>query len=130
MTVEHNIAARKAAETVFELAVEQSRELPEQSVVAYWCRLLLLVEQVLPSDIRIPRIGPQVPQTPPPMSEDEAKAFEKHSMPWGKYNGTKIADVPMDYLLYIDDQKDEFRDRLHRYLASDRVQREQEVSDE
>jgi len=125
MTIDTNIAARKSAETVFELAVEQSRELPEASVVAYWCRLLLLVEQVLPSGMRV-----EPTSNPSPMSEDEAKAFEKRSMPWGKYNGTKIADVPMDYLLYIDDQKDEFRDRLHRYLASDRVQREQEVSDE
>jgi len=59
-----------------------------------------------------------------PMTEQEAKAYGKTTMVWGKYKGTVMADVPLSYLVWLDAQDDDRR-QLNRYLRSDLVQREQ-----
>ena len=59
-----------------------------------------------------------------PMSDAGSMAFERQQMPFGMHSGTPIADVPMDYLLWLECEPD-FRRDLRRYLRSDRIQREQ-----
>jgi len=56
------------------------------------------------------------------MTEDEAKRFEQSELTFGKFTGKRVADVELSYLEWLDG--DEFRWKLHRYLKSDRVQRE------
>ena len=58
-----------------------------------------------------------------PMTRQESQKFDKETMPFGKHKGQRIADVPLDYLLWLDDQPD-FRRSLWRYLGSERIQAE------
>ena len=35
------------------------------------------------------------------MTEFDTSPISDPSMPWGKYEGTKLADLPADYLLWL-----------------------------
>ena len=64
------------------------------------------------------------------MTNEEAKEFGNYLIPFGKYAGTRIDKVPLDYLLWIDSGHFlayiGFRENIHRYILSERIQREQE----
>lgn len=52
---------------------------------------------------------------PEPMSQDESWAFEKTSMPYGKYRGFRIRDIPVEYLEAVASGVP-FARKLNRYL--------------
>lgn len=53
----------------------------------------------------------------PRMSAEQAAAFSSEVIGFGKYSGSKICDIPVDYLRFIA-QPDPFKQRLVRYLAT------------
>jgi uncharacterized protein (DUF3820 family) len=67
--------------------------------------------------------SPQRPATAP-MTDPEARAFGQQVLSWGKHAGRTIDEVPLDYLVWLAGQEDEFRRELRRYLASPRIDAE------
>jgi len=61
-----------------------------------------------------------------PMTETEVAAFGNHAMEFGKHAGEQVKAVPLDYLLWLEEQPD-FRRNLRRYLRSDTLQRQQDA---
>lgn len=94
-----------------EVAMEQTTELRFVVLDALAKRFGTIVREVVSEE---------------PMSDAESKAFERQQMPFGMHSGELIADVPMDYLLWLECEPD-FRRDLRRYLRSDRIQREQDT---
>jgi len=58
-----------------------------------------------------------------PMTDDQAVGFGQESMPFGKYRGRRIADIPLGYLQYLDKHV-ELICRLRSYVESDIIQSE------
>ena len=123
MSIEDNIAARKAADEAFELmslAISEQSLSPEAAAKA-WRSIGDRIDAVTQTE-REPVESPNV------MSDQEAKRFERSIVSFGKHKGKAIKDVPLDYLLWVDG--DEFRGDLRRYLKREDVQREQEREQE
>jgi uncharacterized protein (DUF3820 family) len=121
MGIPENITARKAAEDINGFMDMALNDVPSGSARVFF----KTIAEHIPS-----RYLPRSPASPLlPMSENDSKRFEKTLFPYGKHCGTKISDVPLDYLFWLDEQ-DDFRHTLRRYLLSDRVQREQKQSEE
>lgn len=71
--------------------------------------------------------APPTPRSPIcPMNDMEARVFEENLMPYGKHRGENVGSVPLDYLLWLADNKDDFHGELRRYCLSRRVQDEQD----
>ncbi len=94
-----NIAARQAAQDLIACAGEQ----PER----FWEIVVKLATAKLPP----------VPDPKPPMTEAEAVSFERTRIPYGKYVGVTLGDVPVSYLLFIA-EGDDFARQLRRYVKS------------
>ena len=62
-----------------------------------------------------------------PMSDWQASDFGARLMMFGKHAGTRIDQVPLEYLIWLAESPDEFRAELRRYLKSKRVQIEQDM---
>lgn len=105
-----NIAARKEAEALVELAGEQPRR--------FWEVLAELAVSKLPPK-------PVLPERDPPMTEQEALYFEEQSMPYGKHQGGLVGMVEPSYLLFLT-EGDAFSKKLRRYVKSKRFQDRQE----
>lgn len=119
MTLETRIQARKAADEIMELVIEESRRHSPEARHFLMC-LLDQLGQLLNEESPVV----EQPQNNGAMSDDDARHWERHyRIDFGKYSGQLIKDVPLDYLLWIDD--DAFRRQLRRYLASDHAQQEQ-----
>lgn len=103
-----NVAAGKAAAELVDLAGEQPPH--------FWECLAKLATAKLPAKEE-PSIlfGPKAA-----MNDAQAATFERSAMPFGKYEGEQIADVPARYLLWLTES--EFTATMRRYLASDRFQ--------
>ena len=60
-----------------------------------------------------------------PMSDTEAKAHgQTQTMRFGKYEGRRIDDVPLDYLIWLADESRRLWKEMHRYLNSPRIKKE------
>jgi uncharacterized protein (DUF3820 family) len=53
-----------------------------------------------------------------PMEDDEAREFSEEPMPFGRFKGRRIHDVPMDHLVWLDRQRRDWWLRLEGYLRS------------
>ena len=75
-------------------------------------------------------VGPGSVGTTPvpirPMSNTQSRAFDQEAMPYGKYKGHPVGNIPLDYLCWLADDRDAFVADLRRYCLSRRVQDEQE----
>ncbi len=69
----------------------------------------------------LPPVAPVEPAITP-MSDGEARGFEKTEMPFGKHAGKPIAEVPLDYLDWLVGQNEEFNAKLARYMRNGLVQ--------
>jgi len=116
MTIEANIAARKAAHTIHDLARDEAFNHQGQAAVHFWESLNGLVADVLP-------VTPAKTAPIPAMTDAEARQFGQTTMPFGKHSGQRVDEVPIDYLEWLDEQPD-FRRDLNRYLRSERVSEE------
>ena len=121
MTLVENIATRKLASEVFELAGDQAAGLPGPQKVRFWKHLIRLASQFVelsgtePSDTKREI-----------MSDRESRIFGDARIQFGMHRGTRVDEIPLEYLEWLDDQPD-FRCELRRYLNSERLKREMEA---
>jgi hypothetical protein len=111
MGIEENLKARLAAEQIAELAVEEAKQYGRR----FWEELVRIVNAHVPSP-------PAQRKKTRAMTDGEARLFGKQPMPFGQHVGTRIDDVPLDYLRWYADET--FQEDLRRYLESNRVKRE------
>lgn len=110
-----NVEAREDAESAWQLVVEIAEQSADEQ--RFWECFCELYDDRFP--VEIP------PGTVQPMTDEESRNFEKTSMKFGQHNGSRIRNIPLAYLLWLDDQED-FRHDLKRYLANERIQNEQD----
>jgi hypothetical protein len=115
MGIAENIAARKAAEELAELLGEEAIKHGDSD--HFW----EVIARILPSKYRPTKqeaIGPA-------MTDEESREFEMRPMPFGTHMNKQIRIVPLDYLLWLEEQPD-FRRDLNRYLRNPQIQALQE----
>lgn len=118
-TIERRVNARASADELMDFAIDESKPLGAEARV-FWERLQSQIAALI--NIEPPR--PKVDKAKP-MGEQEASEWEeKTEMAFGKHKGEKVRDVPIDYLLWLD-ETNEFGRQLTRYLGSPLAQREQ-----
>lgn len=122
MGVEDNIQAKQAADAVHSLAMDEAMLFHGESVIRYWQRLYDHIVAVLPESLQPKRV---VESQVVPMTDAESRAFGNLKMGFGKHSGERLDEVPYEYLLWLDEQNN-FAYELRRYMASRRVQAEQE----
>jgi|SRR5579863_12496 len=125
ITLAQNIAARKAAETIADLCVDEIDRLKREYSSAAVERFFSTLVEIFPGMLAKPV---QLPESMTPMSDDDSRRFGATSMPFGKFEGRRVDETDLGYLEWIDD--DEWRGQLRRYLLSRRIQLEKEASDE
>ena len=96
-----NIQARQSLESALELIGEQPPR--------FWELLAEHCATKLPAK--------PAPVSPEPMGDSEAYRFEQSTIPFGKYQGEAVVDVPLGYLIRLTED-DLWLDKLRRYLAS------------
>ena len=120
MSIEANIAGRKLAEEWIALAREMEATVPEEQRRPFWRHVFRASNHAAPEE-STPRND-----RPPQMTADEVRRFQRRSMPFGQHRGKQVGDVPLDYLIWLDESSRVFQAELHRYLATEQVQREQD----
>jgi hypothetical protein len=108
-TLEQNISARREAESLVDLAGEQSPR--------FWEVLAELAAAKLP-----PTPPPYDPFAP--MNEQEAIRFEATAMPFGNYVGNEIGTLDCGYIGWL--AENDFAIKLRRYVKSERFKVRQE----
>lgn len=125
MGLQENIAARKLAVVLFSILTDETAGLKhEQTRQRFWENIVTLAQD------QLPKAPEALGGDDKPMTADERLAFERTGMPFGKYTGRRIEDVPLDYLFWLEAESGKFLRRLRRYLASHAVQKEQGDGDE
>ena len=124
--VKAKVAARKAAADVVSLGIdEEARVITECSngnvgVVSYafweWIRDAALER------VPLPVTEPKVMRAKP-MTDEQARRFEKENIPFGQHANTRVGSVPLQYLRWLADQP--FIDELRAYLANETVARQE-----
>lgn len=113
-----NKEAREKAQLAIEFLMELAKELTYESqqerlfeIVCDWIRAH--------SHCKPPVSAPKTI----PMSDQESKEFEKQKLTFGKFDGIRIREVPLDYLVWFADSSDqEIKDKIRSYLKSPRIQ--------
>lgn len=108
MTLEHNIAMRKAAEELVRYATaEYGRD------ERFW-------EVLRNHAVSFAPLPPQPPATIEPLSDEDARRFGRRVLNFGVHRDKCYDDAPLDYLEWLADQNVQ----LIRYIRSRRVQAE------
>jgi hypothetical protein len=114
MTLEHNIAMRKAAEELVKYATtEYGRD------ERFW-------EVVRNHAVTFAPMPPSPPATIEPLSDEAARAFGRQVINFGQYAHQRYDDVPLGYLEWLADRNIQ----LVRYIRSRRVQSEMVTREE
>lgn len=114
MTVEHNIAMRKAAEAVVELIAAEYDDDPR-----FW-------QVVRDHALKRAPMPPSPPATVEPLSDEAARTFGRQVINFGQYAHQRYDDVPIRYLEWLADRNIQ----LVRYVRSRRVQSEMTTREE
>ena len=114
MGLAENVAARKHV-----IDLLSCREMDDD---LFWLKLQEHVNATV--EQRCPRLSLD---RDPPMDAMEAAVFERAWMPWGKFAGTPVGEVPIAYLLAITES--DFGNKMKRYLRSDLFAARQEEVD-
>jgi uncharacterized protein (DUF3820 family) len=118
-TILAKVKARNEASVVFGLAAGEAEQIVDDGArVAFWRALLGAICDVLPSEEQPTRVVEKGSMAA--MTNEEAKAFEAELMPFGKWANKLVCEVPLDYLDWLDGQRD-FRKQLNRYLRNKQV---------
>ncbi len=114
-TIADNVAIRQEAEEAFCFVRDLAGAMPEDRAAKFWTIVAL----------RVAEASGAISEDPAPesdkMNTTQAKAFEQTAVTFGKHNGERVGDVPMDYWDFI--LADTFSHDLRRYMRSDHVQR-------
>lgn len=116
--IQENMRQREIAEYVYEF-IRETFEAENFKDPARFAKLL--IDVITEKHLRTPDVNPGV------MPVDQAKEFEKKSMPFGEFVNVKIKDVPLDRLKWYADQR--FIDDLRAYLKSRIIQLEIELEE-
>ena len=108
-TIEQNIKARQDISEI-ERFITDCYDTPPR----FWELLRDYCETKLPPK-------PPVVDRLPALTESEAIYTEELEMPYGKYAGQAVGEVPCEYLIFLT-EGDEFSKRLKRYVKSQRFQ--------
>ena len=114
MTIEHNIAMRKAAEELVKYATsEHGRD------ERFW-------EVVRNHAVTFAPMPPTPPSPVEPLSDEAARTFGRQVINFGQYAHHRYDDVPLGYLEWLADRNIQ----LVRYIRSRRVQCEMTTREE
>jgi hypothetical protein len=107
-TIEQNVAARKAADALMGLGIDLAKEegLDAEHVRLMWQRVIELVRELIGEDDN------EKDNEPEPSgivfrvinSKNDGRLTDDDIMPWGKYRGERLGDVPDDYLDWLGKQ--------------------------
>lgn len=122
MSLEANTRGRQLALEVVALAVDQVADEPADVACRFWEVVAQEAQKRLPARL-------VKPDRDSPMDDQEARRFERQTMRFGQHHGKQIGDVPLSYLVWLDEEGRGFQAALHRYLASERIQRQIEDLD-
>jgi hypothetical protein len=111
-TIEKRVAAREQARVAAGLVIEEVGRVPTEAQSSFWDE----IKKMLP----IPQSAPTSQAKGEPFTDRQASAFGKTRMPWGKYSGQCVDEVPLDYLERICDPQPFIRS-LKRYVTSTRI---------
>jgi uncharacterized protein (DUF3820 family) len=117
MGIQQNVVASDAAKLLVELIKEEANN-HEVALQRFYQVILDHIPKVY-----LPKV--EKPKKQQPMSKREVYVFEKKEFPFGKYKGILIGNVPLSYLLWLEEEN-RFNLELHRYLLSDDIQKEQD----
>lgn len=132
MTLRSNIAGRKTAEQVLDLARSEAALLDEAGRFSFWNTIYMTVRLKVPGSFSQPAAGafgaPNGGKPAGPMTDAQAAAFGRSKVPerFKKQAGRRVDEVPLEYLFYLTEHRDEWIETLRRYLASGRIGREQD----
>lgn len=130
MPIEENIQARNVAEEAYGFVSELIREsdlLSVDAVALAWRLLGDMIDATTNTNREPPKPNPVRISK---MADFEARNFETKEMPWGKYKGREICQVPLHYLEFVANREDPFVEDVKRYLESQLVQQELEFAEE
>lgn len=116
--IKENIRQREIAEYVYEF-IRETFEAENFNDPARFAKLL--IDVITEKHLRTPDVNPGI------MTVDQAKEFEKGTMPFGEFFNVKIKEVPLDRLKWYADQR--FIDDLRAYLKSRIIQQETELEE-
>lgn len=123
--IQQRIDARREADEVAALISGSLAALPNDDArVQFWKRLRSTTPILV--DGNAGDAKPEKPEPLLPMSDRESKEFGGKPMEFGKHKGTRVDEVPLEYLLWLSQTKDQFKIDLRRYVMSRRIQAEQE----
>jgi len=120
MAITDNIIARQSGESAVELLHDEAAK-HTASIEHFW----RAVVDAIPSEY-IPIV--MQPKSKP-MTTVEAATFAKEILRFGKYTGCRVCEVPLDYLVWLEEQPDDFRKSLNRYLRNPNVMTEQAAAE-
>ena len=117
MGIQQNVMASDAAKVLVELIKEEANN-HEGALQRFYQVILDHIPKVY-----LPKV--EKPKKQQPMNKREVVIFEKREMPYGKYKRITLGNVPLSYLVWMDEENP-FHVDLHRYLLSDYIQKEQD----
>jgi len=120
MAIVDNKIARQSGESAAELLHDEAAK-HTASMEHFW----RAVVDAIPSEY-IPIV---VQPKSKPMTTVEAATFAEEILRFGKYTGCRVRDVPLDYLVWLEEQPDDFRKSLNRYLRHPSVMAEQAAAE-
>ena len=100
--------ARELATAEFENAAGLDTFKDVRGSVRYWNILKFHIET------KLAELDPK-PTGPGPMTREQVEHFEKMEVPFGKYKGEEIREVPTSYLEFLAGE-DTFVEQVRRYL--------------
>ena len=111
--IQSRVNAREQARVLADLVLEEVATAPPEGQEAFWEQLW----ELLPLPERA--VAELVVE---PMTDKQSKEFGRLPIPFGKYKGEPVDQVPLDQLQWYADLP--FQQQLRLYLASPRIQAE------
>lgn len=117
--IEKRVIARELAREICVIIASELEGLEEHQVEAFW-------EQVRESFPQQQKESVEDTVELKPMGDKESQMFGSTHIKFGKYAGERVDEVPLDYLLWLSENKDPWKEQLKRYIKSKRIQSEQQ----
>lgn len=121
--MQRRVAARRLARAAVGLAELDSKD--AEAVDAFADELRVIAEQLSPS----PEASDDQAQkyVIMPMTDEEAREWESHTtLNFGKFCGRKVAEVPMQYLVWLSDENLPYMKYVHSLHGQRRIDLEME----
>lgn len=114
--LKQNIEAGKLAKDMFEFIISESKTLKDiDQRKRFFDKMNRLMLKALSDGQKSEVVCTK------PMSDQESKSFGNEIMKFGSYEGTRIDNVPLDYLAWLHDASKLFVHQVGRYLISQRI---------